>query len=218
MAMKFLSGLDASFLHLETADMPMHIGGLMLLDLPHGYHGDYFEEVKAQLISRLHLLHAFTRKLALMPLEFSNPIWIEGVDIDIDYHIRKITLPKPGTILQLENAVAKLHASLLDRSRPLWEFTVFDGLKSGRAAVYFKVHHAALDGQGAEALAQTLLDVTPVARKVESVYTTKDMTKAEFQPAMADLIGAGIRNNLDQYWNTIKAVPAAVSASSAATP
>jgi diacylglycerol O-acyltransferase len=210
--MKFLSGLDASFLHLETADMPMHIGGLMLLDLPYSDDGDFYEKVKLQLISRLHLLTAFTRKLVLMPLEFSNPMWIENADIDIDYHVRKMSLPKSGTMSQLESTVAHLHSSLLDRSRPLWEFTVLEGLKSGQVAIYFKVHHAVLDGQGAEALAQTLLDVTPVPRKIKGVYSEKKTSKVEFRPELTELIGAGLRNNAGQYWNAIKALPAAVAA------
>lgn len=211
-AMKPLSGLDASFLHLETPEMPMHIGGLNLFDLPTARRSDFYEKVKSHIAGRLHLSGVFTRKLALMPLEFSNPVWIEDTAVDIDYHVRKITLPKPGSMQQLESCVAKLHAKLLDRSRPLWEFTVFDGLKSGQTAFYFKVHHAALDGQGAQSLAQAVLDVTPVPRKVggvEAAVAGQDETCA---PDVKELIGAAVRNNLAQYWNLIKSLPAAARA------
>lgn len=209
--MKPLSGLDASFLHLETPEMPMHIGGLNLFDLPAARRGNFYEVVKAHMAGRLHLSGVFTRKLALMPLEFSNPMWIEDTAVDIDYHIRKITLPKPGSMQQLESCVAKLHAKLLDRSRPLWEFTIFDGLKSGQTAFYFKVHHTALDGQGAQSLAQAVLDVTPVPRKVGGVEAAAGPVET-CEPDVKELIGAAVRNNLAQYWNLLKALPAAARA------
>ncbi len=141
--MNHLSGLDAMFLHVESPEMPMHVGSLNVLDLPEGYAGDFFEDAKAHISSRMHLADLFTRKLALMPFDLSNPVWVDDEDIDIDHHIRHITLPKPGSNRQLQQYVARLHSSLLDRSRPLWELFVIDGLKSGQVAVYVKAHHAA---------------------------------------------------------------------------
>ena len=207
--MKQLSGLDASFLHLETPEMPMHVGGLNLFDLPPGYQGDFHEDVKAHIVSRMHLASIFTKKLALIPFDLANPVWVDDDDIDIDYHIRKISLPKPGTMAQLETYVGRLHSSLLDRSRPLWEFYVFEGLKSGEAAFYSKIHHAALDGKGGEALAQAMLDLTPVPRQVKKA---EPRTTASYQPSVNDLVGAAFRNNLAQYWKMIKLLPAAVRA------
>ena len=99
--MKHLSGVDSAFLHLESPEMPMHIGSLNVLDLPEGYSGDFFEDTKAYIQQRLHLAEVFTRKLALMPLDLSNPVWVEDEDIDLDYHIRHVTLPKPGSNRQL---------------------------------------------------------------------------------------------------------------------
>jgi diacylglycerol O-acyltransferase len=99
--------------------MPMHVGSLNVLDLPEGYQGDFYEDAKACLAARLHLANVFTRKLALMPFDMSNPVWVEDEDIDIDYHVRHITLPQPGTNRQLQQYVARLHSTLLDRSRPL---------------------------------------------------------------------------------------------------
>ncbi|MCF8169013.1 MAG: wax ester/triacylglycerol synthase family O-acyltransferase, partial [Rhodoferax sp.] len=134
--MKHLSGIDSAFLHLESPEMPMHIGSLNVVDLPEGYSGDFFEDAKSHIVRRMHLAEVFTRKLALMPLDLSNPVWVQDEDIDIDYHVRHITLPKPGANRQLQQYVARLHSSLLDRSRPLWEFFVIDGLKSGQVALY----------------------------------------------------------------------------------
>ena len=85
----------------------------------------------------------FTRKLALMPFDLANPVWIDDDDIDLDYHIRHPVLPKPGTQEQLEALAARLHSSLLDRSRPLWEFYVIEGLADGTLGFYTKLHHAA---------------------------------------------------------------------------
>ena len=132
--MDHLSSLDASFLHLETPETPMHVGSLHVLELPEGYRGDFYEDVKAQLESRLHVARVLHRKLAPMPFELADPVWIEDEDIDIDYHVRRVVLPRPGTMMQLEALAARLHSSLLDRSRPLWEAYVIEGLQDGRIA------------------------------------------------------------------------------------
>lgn len=211
--MEHLSGLDAAFLHLETPEMPMHVGGLNLFDLPPDYSGDFYEDVKAHVASRMHLAHIFTKKLALMPLDLADPVWVEDGAVDLDYHVRKIALPKPGTMAQLEAYVGRLHSSLLDRSRPLWEFYVFEGLNTGQAAFYSKIHHAALDGQGAAALAQAILDVTPKPRKVSAPAAR---TGLPYQPALTEMVGAAARNTLLQCWKLVKAVPQALQVAATA--
>jgi diacylglycerol O-acyltransferase len=202
--MKHLSGLDATFLHLETPEMPMHVGGLNLFQLPEGYHGSFYDDVKAHIGRRMHLAGLFNKKLALMPFDLANPVWVDDGDIDLDYHVRQITLPKPGTMAQLEAYVGRLHSSLLDRSRPLWEFYVFDGLESGQAACYSKIHHAALDGQGATVLAQAILDVSPIPREVEPPPAR---TRPPYQPGMGEMANAALRDTLRQCWVLVKAVP-----------
>src|ERR1700745_2042913 len=107
-----LSSIDASFLHLETPETPMHVGSLMLFELPQGYQGDYYDDVKQQLAKRMHLARLFHRKLAAMPLELGDPVWIDADDIALDYHVRSVTLRKPGTMAQLEVLIARLHSSL----------------------------------------------------------------------------------------------------------
>ena len=165
--MNHLSGVDAAFLHAETPEMPMHIGSLHVMDLPEGYQGDFYEDAKAHMAGRLHLADAFTRKLALMPFDISNPVWVTDEDVDIDYHVRHITLPKPGTNRQLQQYVARLHSSLLDRSRPLWEFYIIDGLRSGQVALYAKTHHARIDGQSALAMGAAMFDQAPTGRVIK---------------------------------------------------
>ena len=144
----------------------MHVGSLMLFDLPEGYQGDYYDDVKAQLAKRLHLARLFRRKLAPMPFELADPVWIDDDDIDLDYHVRSVTLRRPGTMAQLEVLVARLHSSLLDRSRPLWEVYVIDGLANGQVAFYSKAHHSGVDGKAGIEIAKVLYDVTPQAREV----------------------------------------------------
>ncbi len=193
--MQHLSAVDSAFLHLETAEMPMHVASLHRYQLPEGYHGNWYEDVKAHLARRLHLAPVFTRKLALMPFDLANPVWIEDDDIDLDYHIRHTVLPKPGTQAQLEALAARLHSSLLDRSRPLWEFYVIDGLADGTMGFYAKVHHAAIDGQAGVALGNAMLDVTPVPR---SVKPPRAQRLNRYQLGVAELLGAALSNTLQQ--------------------
>ena len=159
--MHHLSGLDATFLYMETPETPMHVGGLNIFELPPGYEGDFLDNLRDHITARMHLAPVFQRKLVNMPFELANPVWVADEDIDLEYHIRSTVLPKPGTRAQLDKLVGRLHSSLLDRSRPLWEFYVIEGMADGRLGFYSKVHHAAVDGQAAVALANSIFDVTP---------------------------------------------------------
>ena len=206
--MKHLSGLDATFLYLESPEMPMHVGGLNIFDLPAGYAGDFYEDVKAHVASRMHLAAVFQRKLALMPFELANPVWVDDDDVDLDYHIRRIILSKPGTRQQLEQYIGRLHSSLLDRSRPLWEFYVIEGLQTGQVAFYSKIHHAALDGAAGMALANAILDVTPTPREVKPPRMKARSSK--YQLGVAELAGAALSNTVQQYVKLIKLLPDAV--------
>jgi long-chain acyl-CoA synthetase len=141
-----LTEQDAAFLYLETQETPAHIGGLSLVELPDGHRGSFFEDYKATIASRLPLIPFMHRKLASIPLDLDRAFWVEDEHVDLDYHIRHLTVPSPGTMKELEALVALLHAHPLDRSRPLWEFYVIDGLSSGQQAIYTKMHHAAMDG------------------------------------------------------------------------
>lgn len=204
--MKHLSGLDATFLHLETPEMPMHVGSLNVLDLPKGYKGDFYEDAKQFMASRIHLADVFTRKLALMPFDLTNPVWVEDDDIDLDYHVRHITLPKPGTNRQLQQYVARLHSTLIDRSRPMWEFFIIDGLKSGQVALYTKVHHAGIDGQAGVALGKAIFDLEATGRVVKPPRARP--RSSGYQLGMAELATAALRNTAQQYVKLFKMAPA----------
>jgi len=205
-----LSGIDASFLHLETPETPMHVGSLMLFDLPKGYQGDYYEDVKAMLGKRLHLSSLLTRKLAQMPFELAEPVWIEDDDIDLDYHVRTVTLRRPGTMAQLEQLIARLHASLLDRSRPLWEMYVIDGLESGQVAFYTKAHHSGVDGKAGVELARVLYDTTPEIREVPPPRRKRG--SGNYQLGVTELLQAAATNAAQQYRKLAELLPTAAKA------
>ena len=141
-----------------------------------------------------------------MPLDLVNPIWLGGADVDLDYHIRRKMLPKPGTQAQLEALVAELHEGMLDRDRPLWQFTVIEGLQSGQVAFASQIHHAALDGQGGVALAQAMFDTEPTPRSVESA----EEKAKRLPPSTAKMLSAAFRNTVAQYGKILRAVPEAV--------
>ena len=205
--MNHLSALDALFLQLESPQTPMHVGGLILLQKPAKHRGSFLRDFRQHIEARLHLAPLFTRKLMFMPLNLANPVWLHDDDVDLDYHIRSLTLPKPGTQSQLETCIAKLHTTLLDRDRPLWEFYVIEGLKSGEVAFYCKMHHAALDGQGGVALAQALLDTDPVPR---IVLPADQPAHGGMKLSAAKMLSAAFRNTVAQYSRIARALPGAV--------
>jgi WS/DGAT/MGAT family acyltransferase len=211
--MDHLSGLDATFLYLETPEQPMHVGGLNIFELPAGYAGDFVEDLRTHIIQRMHLAPVFRRKLVNMPFELANPIWALDDDMDMEYHIRSTVLPKPGTRAQLDKLVGRLHSSLLDRSRPLWEFYVIEGLASPvgapegtrHIAFYSKVHHAALDGAAGVALATAIMDITAVPRTVRPATHRRVMQTDNF--GIAELAVAGIKNTAVQSAKLAKNLP-----------
>jgi diacylglycerol O-acyltransferase len=151
--MEQLSGLDSAFLFLETPRTPMHIGGIAIYDpstAPNSF--VRFKDILNFIEQRLHLAKSFRRKLANVPLSLDFPYWIDDPDFDLEYHVRHIALPQPGDWRQLCIQAARLHSRHVDLSKPLWEFTVIEGLNNvpgvpkGSYAIVSKIHHAAIDG------------------------------------------------------------------------
>ena len=208
--MKHLSALDALFLQLETPETPMHVGSLMLLAPPKRRRAwpDAYDDIRRHIASRLHLAPVFSRKLAFIPMDLANPVWIDAPRVDLDHHIRHVRLPAPGNEARLQTAVAKLHEGMLDRDRPLWQFTVIEGLESGEIGLYAKIHHAALDGQGGIAVAHALLDVVPKPRSAPVGV----QSEPRLAPTAARMIAAALRNTVAQYGRLVKAIPGAVRA------
>ncbi|MFU8765576.1 MAG: wax ester/triacylglycerol synthase domain-containing protein, partial [Haliea sp.] len=146
-----LSGLDATFLYAEMNNSPMHIAPLLIYD-PSTTGTDVvrFKDILNTFASRLHRSPVFKRKLAMVPLNLDQPYWVQDDNFDLEFHVRHIALPKPGDWRQLSILVARLHARPLDRSRPLWEAYIIEGLDNveglpkGCYAMFLKIHHAAI--------------------------------------------------------------------------
>ena len=157
--MRQLSALDAQFLNAESETTAAHVAGLAILD-PAG--GSISRQSLADLLlERRHLSPALSLRLVQVPLGLDRPYWAHDPDFDLEHHLFEQTLPAPGGMGQLADAVAEIHARRLDRAHPLWEMHLIHGLADGTVAVYTKVHHAAIDGvSGAETLA-ALLDLAP---------------------------------------------------------
>jgi diacylglycerol O-acyltransferase len=191
---KKLSSMDASFLYLETPEMPMHVGSMAIFRLPDGYAGDFFEDFKAMIASRLHIAPILKARLEKTPLDIDHPSWVEDDQFDIDRHIFRGSLPAPHDRATLERIVGWMHAKLLNRARPLWEFYVFEGMKDREIGLYSKMHHACIDGGAGAALTNMIYDITPVPREIE-----KPEARAKIRQEPRD-IAANFIDSYQQLW------------------
>jgi diacylglycerol O-acyltransferase len=165
--MRQLTSLDAQFLALETARQSGHVAGLAILDpstAPGGHIG--CPEITRLLSERLPMLPPLRWQLVEVPFGLDYPYWVDDVDFDLDYHVRELALPAPGSDAQLAEQVARIVSRPLDRARPLWELYVIEGLESGRVAVLTKIHHAVVDGLSGAEIMGLLLDLTPEGREL----------------------------------------------------
>lgn len=159
--MRRLTGLDASFLYLETPNSHMHVAGTYVFD-PAGVPGGYsFDRMKAVIGNRLHLLPPFRRRLVEVPFGLHHPIWIEDPDFDLGHHVLRAEIRAPGGKDELAEIAAEIMGLPLDRTRPLWEMHFIEGLEHGYVAMVSKTHHAAIDGASGAALTSSLLDTSP---------------------------------------------------------
>ncbi|SHN63486.1 WS/DGAT/MGAT family O-acyltransferase [Bradyrhizobium erythrophlei] len=189
-----LSAMDASFLYLETPEMPMHVGSMAIFRLPEGYKGDFFEDFKAMIASRMHIAPILKARLEKAPLDIDHPSWVEDDQFDIDRHIFRASLPAPRDRATLERIVGWMHAKLLNRARPLWEFYVFEGMKDNEIGLYSKMHHACIDGGAGAALTNMIYDLTPVPREVEP---PTERAKVDQEPRD---IAANLLDSYQQLW------------------
>jgi WS/DGAT/MGAT family acyltransferase len=156
--MEQLSGLDASFLYMETGAQFGHVGSITLYDPREAREGSLYRALRRTLPERLHLLPPFRRRIVEVPFGLDHPYWIEDPNFDLDFHLNHVAVPPPGTNEQLGELVSHLHSIPLDRSRPLWQIWVIEGLESGMTALYIKVHHCTIDGVSGVEMTSTLLD------------------------------------------------------------
>jgi WS/DGAT/MGAT family acyltransferase len=208
-----LTSTDASFLHQEGPESHMHIGGVLLFEGPPPEFDDYLDHVRG----RLHLVPRYRQKLATPPLESGRPLWVDDPSFNLEYHVRHAALPSPGTEDQLLQLAARIASQQLDRSKPLWECWLVEGLagagsERGRAseraserasggagggagdgerfALIFKTHHSLVDGVAGVDLATVLLDLAPDPPEAP---TDLEPWRPQPEPSPADLIAAGVR-------------------------
>ncbi|GIU86311.1 MAG: diacylglycerol O-acyltransferase [Acidimicrobiia bacterium] len=159
-----LSALDASFLHMERLECPMHVGALSVFEGAPLFdeRGRFrIDEVRELVLSRLSRLPRFRRRLMRVPYDQGRPIWVDDDRFDVAYHVRHTALPRPGSWDQLVALTTRVQEQLLDRERPLWELWFVEGLEDGNVALVQKTHHALVDGISGVDVATLLLDLSP---------------------------------------------------------
>ncbi|HEY7948344.1 MAG TPA: wax ester/triacylglycerol synthase family O-acyltransferase [Acidimicrobiales bacterium] len=209
--MERLSGLDASFLAMETATMRLHVSAVMVFAprSPVETPALSFERVRQVVSGRLHLVPPLRRRAVAVPFGLHHPVWVEDPDFDLDYHLRRASLPAPGGPNELSAYVAEVAGRPLDLERPLWEMHVVEGLESGHFAIVVKLHHAAIDGaSGAEVLA-AFFDLGPESRAVEEPATP---WQPEDVPTERDLVTGALSSLTRQPERAASALRQTVSA------
>jgi WS/DGAT/MGAT family acyltransferase len=181
-----LSPVDASFLAQEGPSSHMHIGGVLIFEGPPPRFSDYLDHVR----SRLHLVPRYRQKLATPPLETGRPLWVDDPNFNIEYHVRHSALPSPGNERQLLRLVGRIASQRLDRSKPLWESWLVEGLEGNRFALMFKTHHSLVDGVSGVDLATVLFDVE---REPAPPSMELEPWQPHREPSSADLVLAGVK-------------------------
>ena len=182
-----LSSIDASFLHQEGPASHMHIGGVLIFQGPPPDFADFVNHVR----SRLHLVPRYRQKLATPPLETGRQLWVDDPDFNIEYHVRHTALPAPGTEEQLFLLTARIASQQLDRTKPLWENWLVEGLEGDRFALISKTHHSLVDGVSGVDLATVLFDLEPTPPKQPPA--AHEPWQPHREPSSAELVAAGVR-------------------------
>jgi WS/DGAT/MGAT family acyltransferase len=157
---------------------------------------------------RLHLLPPFRWRLVQVPFGIDLPYWVEDPDFDLDFHIRESAVPKPGTDRQIAETVARIFARPLDRSRPLWELYLIDGMPDGNVALLTKVHHAVVDGVSGNEILSILLDPSPEGREIPLA----EPAAPDRLPGQLEMLGRGLLGLPRQPWRALKAAPLTLTA------
>lgn len=198
-----LSGLDASFLYLESGAQLMHVCGLIVVDpatVPGGYDFDDFKEELARRISDVPM---FNRKLKFVPGRIDFPVWVLDEEFDIERHVHRLAVPAPGGKRELSEVAGHLAGIPLDRSRPLWEMYVIEGLDNGQVAVFSKMHHASVDGVSGSNMISYLCSLEPDAPPLE---TASDANGHPRVPSDLELVGRGVVSTVVKPWQLAKLV------------
>jgi diacylglycerol O-acyltransferase len=188
-----LTSLDAQFLALETPRQSGHVGGMAILDASTRPDGTLASaDIKQLLTERLPLLPPLRWRLVEVPFGLDYPYWIDDDNFDLDFHVRELALPAPGSDEQLAEQVARLMSRPLDRSRPLWELYLIHGLESGYTAMLTKIHHALIDGLSGAEIMGLLLDLAPEGRELPEPPADSANGTAGSPPGQLEMLGRGL--------------------------
>jgi WS/DGAT/MGAT family acyltransferase len=206
--MRQLTSLDSQFLALETPRQSGHVASVAILDASTTATGTLtLADVQALITDRLPLLPPLRWRLQEVPLGLDYPYWVDDIDFDLDFHVRELGLPAPGSDEQLAEQVARIVSRPLDRAKPLWELYLISGLRSGHTAMLTKIHHAVVDGlSGAEVLG-LLLDLTPEIRVVEPPDSWGDN---ELAPGTLGMLARGVLGAARYPLRALRALPSAL--------
>lgn len=184
-----LSALDASFLYLERPAMHMHVAGLSVLDPSTRPGGRLrFEDVEAVIASRVHLAPRFRQKVLTVPFDLALPVWVDDPSFDLGFHLRRSALPAPGGRRELADHVQRVLSRPLDRTKPLWELYLIEGLEHGHVATLLKVHHAMIDGLSGMHLAAAIYDLSPEPPDVPSAPPWRPEPEPTARELLADAV------------------------------
>ncbi len=203
--MKRLSPMDAGFLYGERFNMPMHVGGLHLYNYPEGAGQDWLHEQLSTPESKS-VVYPFNQKLAWPLSRGKMPHWVEETDIDFEYHVRHYAVPKPGRYREMFALVSSLHATQLHRDRPLWEAHFMEGVDENRFAIYYKIHHALVDGGAAVRILQNALSENPNERNMPPPWAKQTSKRRAPKESGAISLGA-LTGIAEQLQTQVGAVP-----------
>src|SRR5271165_7268687 len=181
-----LTPVDASFLHQEGPVSHMHIGGVTIVEGAPPRREEFLEQIRM----RLHLVPRYRQKLAHTALDSGRPVWIDDPSFNLDYHVRHTALPAPGGWEQLQDLTARIFSQQLDRSKPLWEMWLIEGLPDDRFALITKTHHSLIDGIAGVDLATVLFDLS---REPPPIRHSGRPWQPHSEPGPAELVSAGLR-------------------------
>ena len=173
--MELISPTDSMFLVGESREHPMHVAGLALFEPPAGAGDDFVRDIYEQMSKADDFQPTFRKHPARMMGGITNLMWAIDDDVDLDYHLRRSALPRPGRVRDLLELTSRLHGTLLDRHRPLWETHLIEGLDDGRFAVYSKFQHSLIDGVSAQRLLMRAMTTDPYDREVRVPWTLKPL-------------------------------------------
>jgi len=161
MAGKHTNPMNAAFLLMESRERPMHVATLLIYSLPPRADSDFIKRMVARLQQTTKFVEPFNLRLRNPALRFALPMWQTDFDLDLEYHVRHTALPRPGGERELGVLISRLHSNPMDFNRPLWEYHVIEGLERNRFAVYFKMHHALVDGLAGLRMLQRSMSTRP---------------------------------------------------------